>query len=117
MATRPETVEHILDQSAKAGPLRATKMFGEYALYCQGKLVALICDDQLFVKMTEAGGLIIADAPAGSASEAPPYKGAKPCYRIEPDQWDDADWLSRLVVATARALPEPRPKKAKTKRA
>ena len=56
MATRPETVEHILDQAAGAGPLRAAKMFGEYALYCGVKLVALICDDQLFVKITKAGG-------------------------------------------------------------
>jgi len=26
-------------------------MFGEYALYCGDKVVALVCDDQLFVKI------------------------------------------------------------------
>ena len=48
-------------------------------------------------------------------SEAPPYKGAKPCYRIEADQWDDAEWLSALITASARELPEPKPKKVKRK--
>jgi hypothetical protein len=27
---------------------------GEYAIYCNGKVVALVCDNQLFVKPTEA---------------------------------------------------------------
>ena len=115
MATRPETVEHILDQAAGAGALRAAKMFGEYALYCGVKLVALICDDMLFVKITKAGGAIIADAPDGTVTEASPYQGAKPCYRIEADQWDDAEWLSALIAASARELPEPKPKKVKRK--
>ncbi len=30
-------------------------MFGEYALYCDQRVVALICDDQVFVKITDPG--------------------------------------------------------------
>lgn len=30
-------------------------MFGEYAIYSNGKVAALVCDDRLFVKPTLAG--------------------------------------------------------------
>ena len=40
---------------AGAGAVSARKMFGEYGVYCDGKIVGLVCDDQLFVKVTEAG--------------------------------------------------------------
>ncbi len=75
-------------------------MFGEYALYRDGKLVALICDDQLFVKPTSAGRALI-----GEAYEQPPYKGAKPCFLISGDRWDDRDWLTQLVEVSAAQLP------------
>jgi TfoX/Sxy family transcriptional regulator of competence genes len=55
MASKQGTVDFILEQIAAAGTVSAKKMFGEYALYCDGKMVALVCDDQLFVKITEAG--------------------------------------------------------------
>jgi TfoX/Sxy family transcriptional regulator of competence genes len=77
-------------------------MFGEYGIYCDGKMVALVCDDQLFVKPTKGGRAHI-----GNAVEAPPYKGAKPCFLIPGDQWDDADWLTGLIAISAAELPTP----------
>ncbi len=47
---------------AGAGEARARKMFGEYALYVDGKVVALVCDDHLFVKLTEPGTKFVGDA-------------------------------------------------------
>ena len=41
-------------------------MFGEYAIYCDGKVTALVCDNQLFVKPMEAGRSFI-----GEVVEAP----------------------------------------------
>ena len=83
-------------------------MFGEYALYCDGKLTALICDDQLYVKPTEAGRAHI-----GEVTETPPYKGAKPCFLIPGDQWDDRDWLTTLIRVSAAQLPAPNPTRRK----
>ncbi|NLF52771.1 MAG: competence protein TfoX, partial [Leptolinea sp.] len=54
MGTRKETVDYLLEQMSGAGMLTARKMFGEYAIYCEGKIVALVCDDQLFIKPTAA---------------------------------------------------------------
>ncbi len=111
MATDKGTVEYITEQAAGAGGVTARKMFGEYALYRHGKVVALICGDMLFVKPTDPGRALI-----GVPEMAPAYPGAKPSFRVAGDLWDDADWLSALIRATAEALPEPKarkPKKAK----
>jgi DNA transformation protein len=55
MSTQASTIEYILDQLSSVPGVRARKMFGEYALYCGDKVVALVCDDTLFVKITEEG--------------------------------------------------------------
>ena len=81
-------------------------MFGEYGLYCDGKIFALACDDQLFLKPTGAAKTYI-----GDYVEAPPFEGAKPTYLlIDSDRWDDADWMTGLVRTTVAELPLPKPK-------
>jgi len=112
MATEKRTIDFILEQLRGVADVSARKMFGEYAIYSGAKVVALVCDDQLFVKPTAAGKAFI-----GDAVEAPPYPGAKPSYLIAGDQWDDAEWLSELIRITAAELPMPKPKKPKTKAA
>jgi TfoX/Sxy family transcriptional regulator of competence genes len=102
MASQQKTADYILEQIALAGTVSARKMFGEYGLYCDGKMVALVCDDQLFVKPTEAGR-----AHVGEVREASPYPGAKPCFLIPGDLWDDADWLAGLIRITTAELPAP----------
>jgi TfoX/Sxy family transcriptional regulator of competence genes len=106
MATDASFVDYVRDQ-IDAGPISTRKMFGEYALYHGEKVVALICDNQLFVKPTEAGRALL-----GEPVEAPPYPGAKPHFLIE-ELLDDRDQLSELIRVTAEELPAPKPKKAK----
>ena len=108
MSSQQQTVDYILEQSADAGTMTAKKMFGEYGLYCDGKVMAFVCDDQLFIKPTEAGRSYL-----GAVTEAPAYPGSKMYFLIDGDRWDDADWLAGLVKATADDLPAPKPKKAK----
>lgn len=111
MASQKSTVDFIEEQAADAGAVSSRKMFGEYALFCDGKMVALICDDQLFVKPTKAGRAHI-----GAPTEAPPYKGAKPCFLIPGDKWEDADWLAELIKVSAAELPLPAKKKPRSVR-
>ena len=107
MATDLEFMEFLADQMAGAGEIAYRKMFGEYAVYCEGKVVALVCDNQLFVKPTAAGRAYI-----GAPVEAPAYPGAKNSFLIE-DAFEDRDWISELIRITARELPAPKPKKSK----
>ena len=110
MASDLEFVEFVVDQARDAGAITFRKMFGEFALYCEGKVVALICDNKLFIKPTEAGKSFI-----GNVEMAPPYPGAKASYLIR-DQIEDKDWLSHLIKITERELPEPKPKKRKRRK-
>jgi TfoX/Sxy family transcriptional regulator of competence genes len=98
-------VEFVVDQIENAGVITFKKMFGEYALYCDRKVIALICDNQLFIKPTERGRDFI-----GEVVEAPPYPGAKMYFLIE-DKIEDREWISNLIRITAKELPEPKPKK------
>jgi TfoX/Sxy family transcriptional regulator of competence genes len=100
-------VVFIVDQIENPGTIRYRKMFGEYAIYCNDKVVALVCNDQLFVKPTKAGRSFI-----GDVVEAPPYPGAKPSFLIE-DQLEDREWISELIALTEKELPKPKPKKKK----
>ena len=105
MATRRQTIDFMLGQIAAAGTVDAKKMFGEYALYCDGRLVGLVCDDRLFIKPTAAGlGY------AAPCAEASPYPGAKPCLVIGDARLEDAEWLTALVRLTAAELPPPKPR-------
>jgi len=69
--------------------------------------MALICDDQLFVKPTEVGRAFI-----GEPEEAPPYPGAKLYFLIE-DPFDDREWLSDLIRLTTKELAVLKPKTKK----
>ncbi len=106
MASKQSTVDFILDQIAGAGAVSAKKMFGEYGIYCDGKMAAMVCDDQLFVKPTAGGRAYL-----GTPAEAPPYPGAKPCFLIGGEHWDEAAWLAELIRISAAELPLPKKKK------
>jgi TfoX/Sxy family transcriptional regulator of competence genes len=108
MATDRKTVDYIVEQASGAGVVAARAMFGEYGLYCDGKMVAIVGEDQLFLRPTAAGRAFAADA-----EEVPPYPGAKPHLLIDAERWDDREWLSELVRLTCAELPLPKPKKPK----
>ncbi|MCH5309611.1 MAG: TfoX/Sxy family protein [Prevotella sp.] len=106
MASNTDIVQYIADQCAQAGEISAKKMFGDYGLYCNGKIVGVICDDNLYLKPTDAVRPLLR-----SLDLQPPYDGAKPSFHIA--DLDDRDYLSMLVRETYKALPEPKPKKKK----
>lgn len=99
MASKEETVIYILDQIQDAGIISAKKIFGEYAIYCNDKVVALVCDDMLFVKPTISGKPFI-----GQVDEQPPYPGAKNHYLVSGELWEDSEWLSELIKITLEQL-------------
>jgi TfoX/Sxy family transcriptional regulator of competence genes len=101
MVTAQSTADFLVDQMASTGDVRVRKMFGEYAVYCYNKVVALICDNRLFVKPTESGRAMME-----YCEEAPPYPGAKPHLLIAEERWDDREWLALLIRKTADALPK-----------
>jgi DNA transformation protein len=110
MASSQRNVDFLLEQIAGAGTVSARKMFGEYGIYCDGRLVALLADDRFFVKPTDAGREFL-----GEPKLSAPYPQAKPWYLVAEEQWDEREWLARLIAITAAQLPLPAPKKPRKK--
>jgi hypothetical protein len=105
MSTSKDTMAYILEQLEPL-PVRARSMFGEYALYCEGKVVGFVCDDTVFLKQSHASmGLAL----------GPAYPGSKDYAIVDADLLEDSEALRELVWATAESLPPPTPK-ASTKR-
>ena len=105
MATKRSTIEYIEDQLADVPGVRSRKMFGEYALYIGDKVVALICDDTLYVKITDLGREYVGERD----EEGIAYPGAKPSMMIDEDSIDDREWLATLIRITADTLPDSKP--------
>lgn len=106
MSSTFDYVQYVCDQLRGAGEITYKKMFGEYGVYCNGKIIGVVCDNQLFVKKTDAGALVYPDC-----EEAAPYPGATPhflCGNLE-----DCGLMTVFISETCRALPEPKPKKKK----
>ncbi|MBR2146857.1 MAG: TfoX/Sxy family protein [Muribaculaceae bacterium] len=106
MSSNPSFVQYIADQCAGAGEIVTKKMFGDYAIYCDGKIFGLICDDCFYLKPTDAVKPLL-----HALEMRPPYEGAKDYFFIA--DVDDRDYLSSLVSETCKALPAPKIKKRK----
>ena len=107
MANNPEFVKFVVEQIDDSCEITYRTMFGGGTLYSKAKVVALICEDQLFVKPTQAGRSFI-----GDVVEAPAFPGASMSFLIKGDI-EDSEWLTRLISLTAAELPEPKSKKKK----
>lgn len=97
MACNADFVQYVVDQCSGAGLIDVKKMMGDYCLYCDGVLVGLICDNNLYLKVTDAGEALLREVVL-----RPPYPGAKEHFYIE--DVDDSDALAQLVKATRSAL-------------
>jgi len=109
MSTQKSTVEFILEKLEKPKVFAVRAMFGEYALYADGKVVGLVCNDQLYVKILPESKELedICDK-----DEA--YPGSKPYYVVEEVQLSQITNLAEILINIAKSLPAKKPKKKKT---
>lgn len=110
MSTSRETAAYIEDQLAGLD-IRTGRMFGEYAIYCDGKVVGFITDDTLFIKPSPVDPAVLEGTVPG-----PAYPGSKDYHEVPGDLMEDREWLHRAIQATADALPAPLPKRPSAKK-
>ena len=108
MASSTDIVQYIVDQCSGAGRIDAKKMMGDYCIYCDGVLFGLICDNNLYLKVTEPGRALLKEVIL-----RPPYDGAKDYFYIS--DVDNRDYLVALIKATLPALPRSKSKKSPMK--
>ena len=100
MSTQKETVEFILEKLGDTERFATRAMFGEYALYADGKVVALVCDDQLYVKILPASQEL-----EEVCEKDAPFPGAKPHYLVEEVQLSQIHNLPEILFDIAQSLP------------
>jgi TfoX/Sxy family transcriptional regulator of competence genes len=100
-------MDYLLDILSDSRQVTSRRMFGEYCVYYAGRPVGLVCDDQLFLKPSDAGKQMMKQADEGA-----PFPGARLHLRITADDWDDRSWMNQIVRATFESLPPPKPPKA-----
>jgi TfoX/Sxy family transcriptional regulator of competence genes len=106
MATRRETADFILHRLGGSDRFTVRSMFGEFALYADGKPVAFICEDHLFVKILPESAEL-----EGRCERAPAYPGSKDYYLVPEDMVAGYRELPRLLLRIGIALPPPKAKK------
>lgn len=109
MSTQKETIELILAKLEHAPRFFARPMFGEYGIYADEKIIGLICNDELFIKILPASAELEAHCRKG-----PPYPGAKPHYVVELAQLSTLTNLADTLFALAKSIPAAKKKKIKT---
>ena len=111
MSTQKETIEFMLEKLGNSHPFSVRAMFGEYALYAYAKVVGLVCDDQLYVKILPASKDL-----EGICEKDTPYPGAKLHYVIEERELSTLHELPDILADIALSLPEKKVKKTKIKK-
>ena len=106
MAGNSDFVQYIVDQCSGAGEIAVRKMMGDYCIYCSGVLFGLICDNNLYVKVTEAGEAVLEEVEL-----RPPYDGAKDYFFV--GNVDDRDYLEDIIKATLPELLSPKARSRK----
>jgi hypothetical protein len=104
MSTQPDTVDFILNKLRDRKRFSARAMFGEYALYADSQVVALICDDRMYVKVLPASAEL-----ENQCEKGEPYPGARPHYVIDEGQLSTMPNLPQILfaIAASRAVKPP----------
>lgn len=105
MTSEVSFVEYVIEQSQLGARLSHKRLFGEFALYLNEKVVAFVCDNCLFLKNTAAAARL-PDCPM-----LPPYPMAKP-HPMANALLDEPDLLRQVLLAIEAELPAPKPRAA-----
>ncbi len=113
MPTSKDYATYIEDALKHVPNIRTQAMFGEYALYCNNVVVGLICDQTLFIKITDGTKRLFDE----HTEIAPPYPGGKGAFVVTEDVLEDKGRIGQIIVACSKDIPPKKPKsKPKGKR-
>ncbi len=107
MSTSKSTLEYLEECLSLVPDISFKSMMGEYCVYSQGRIFALVCDNTLFMKTTPETISIFED------QETKAYPGSKNTAPVNAEWLEDREELARIVKLTLEKLPPPKPKKKK----
>lgn len=106
MSTSKDAIIFILQKLRNTSRFTTRAMFGEYVLYADGKVVALVCNDLLYVKICSASSFL-----EDKCEKDSPYPGAKAHYVVDEEHIENLTELPEILTAIAKSLPAKKNKK------
>jgi TfoX/Sxy family transcriptional regulator of competence genes len=104
MSTTPDFANFILD-CINDDSASVYRMFGEYALYFDKKVVGFICDNKLFLKITNNSEKFN-DVESLKLKREPAYPGSKD-YFIAPDELlENGRLLKKIILEIWEDVPQ-----------
>jgi TfoX/Sxy family transcriptional regulator of competence genes len=100
MATSKDFIAYLQDCLRRVPDLHFRAMFGEYAMYARDVVVALVCDQTMFVKVTDGTSALLAER----VRLGHPYPGAKPAYMLTEAELEDDELMPQVIAAALRDL-------------
>jgi DNA transformation protein len=104
MATNSPFLTHILELMRPLKNITARAMFGGYGIYQNGNVFAIVADDELYFKVTDANRAAFAER--GLKPFTYDRKGKKismTYYAAPPECLDDARFMTEWAAAAIRA--------------
>ena len=101
-------MQFVEEQLREAGAISHYKMMGDYVVYCDLKVVGVVCGNQFYIKR-----LPVSEPFFPNATPVAPTGGKDTHFLVE--NLEDTAFLAQLVRAVCDALPPPKPKKRKEK--
>ena len=100
MSSSRDFIDFVLDKLEEQAIFSTRAMFGEYALYANSKVVGLICNDTVYIKILPASKDLESEC-----EKDYPYPGAKLYYVVTEEQLDSIPNLVQILLSISRSLP------------
>ena len=108
MATSPEYAQFVENQFRGLDGFSVRRMFGEYAIYLQGRVLGFLADEQILLQNTPTARKLLPDAELREL-----FPGSK-LFILFADE-GNAHLLKSVSEAMWEELPLPKPRKSKKK--
>lgn len=108
MATSPEYAQFVENQFRGLDGFSVRRMFGEYAIYLQGRVLGFLADEQILLQDTPTARKLLPDAERREL-----FPGSK-LFVLFADE-GNAHLLKSVSEAMWEELPLPKPRKSKKK--
>lgn len=112
MSTSKEFIDYILDCLGQDKSISTKRMFGEYAIYFDKKVVALVCDNTFFLKINSQTTSELEKLKT-KLKTAPAYPGSKDYYIVDEDIFETKKVFLNLLETCAEEVELKTPKKKK----
>ena len=96
MATSKEFIEYILDCLGQDKSITTKRMFGEYAIYFDKKVVAFVCDNTFFLKINSKTTSELEKLKIDT-KKGPAYPGSKDYYIVGEDIFENKKVFLNLL--------------------